>query len=196
MITESVAYEFGAGRGLVQYQFPTGNQPDTEEDNISLGFITSKADAVLLRIESSNTQDYFELEIVRSSFHRLALHEFLDKHYRLNEFLMGENVFLSSLRLFRSLVSHTLARSLLSSHFRLRAIFSLCLTLAHTIYRWARSESKSAITPIMLSDLPEVEAMQHFRLMTTMFKRFTLKVRISFVTVFVSFSGWNRRAAL
>lgn len=62
---ESVAYEFGAGRGLVQYQFPTGNQPDTEEDNISLGFITSKPDAVLLRIESSNTQDYFELEIVR-----------------------------------------------------------------------------------------------------------------------------------
>jgi hypothetical protein len=63
--TESVSYEFGAGRGLIQYQFPTGNQPDTEEDNIALGFITLKADAVLLRIESSNTQDYFELEIVR-----------------------------------------------------------------------------------------------------------------------------------
>lgn len=62
--TESVAYEFGAGRGLIQYQFPSGNQPDTEEDNIALGFITLKADAVLLRIESSNTQDYFELEIV------------------------------------------------------------------------------------------------------------------------------------
>lgn len=63
--SESVAYEFGAGRGLIQYQFPTGNQPDTEEDNIALGFVTMKADAVLLRIESSNTQDYFELEIVR-----------------------------------------------------------------------------------------------------------------------------------
>lgn len=69
--TESVAYEFGAGRGLIQYQFPSGNQPDTEEDNIALGFITLKADAVLLRIESSNTQDYFELEIVRCSFHQL-----------------------------------------------------------------------------------------------------------------------------
>lgn len=64
-----MAYEFGAGRGLVQYQFPNGNQPDTEEDNISLGFITMKADAVLLRIESSNTQDYFELEIVRILLH-------------------------------------------------------------------------------------------------------------------------------
>lgn len=60
-----MAYEFGASRGLIQYQFPAANQPDTAEDNIALGFITSKADAVLLRIESSNTGDYFELEIVR-----------------------------------------------------------------------------------------------------------------------------------
>lgn len=73
LYTESVAYEFGAGRGLIQYQFPSGNQPDTEEDNIALGFITLKADAVLLRIESSNTQDYFELEIVRCSFRQLFL---------------------------------------------------------------------------------------------------------------------------
>ncbi|CAO1431878.1 unnamed protein product [Diamesa hyperborea] len=64
---ESVAYEFGAGRGIIQYQFPVGSQPDTEEDNISLGFITVKSDAVLLRIESSNTQDYFELEIVEGN---------------------------------------------------------------------------------------------------------------------------------
>lgn len=63
---ESVAYEFGAGRGIVQYQFPTGNQPDTEADNIALGFVTMKTDAVLLRVESANTQDYFELEIVRT----------------------------------------------------------------------------------------------------------------------------------
>jgi hypothetical protein len=48
--------------------------------------------------------------------------------------------------------------------------------LAHTIYRWARSESKSAITLIMLSDLRGVEAMQRFKLMITMFKLFTLKV--------------------
>lgn len=85
--TEAVAYEFGAGRGLIQYQFPTGNQPDTEEDNIALGFITQKADAVLLRIESSNTQDYFELEIVSSpstnSYSPLPLQS-LDESYRLN----------------------------------------------------------------------------------------------------------------
>jgi neurexin len=49
---------------MILYQYPPGNQPDTEEDNIALGFVTAKADAVLLRIDSSNTQDYFELEIV------------------------------------------------------------------------------------------------------------------------------------
>lgn len=64
-----MAYEFGAGRGLIQYQFPPGSQPDTEADNIALGLITSKADSVLLRIESANTQDYFELEIVIYSLH-------------------------------------------------------------------------------------------------------------------------------
>lgn len=44
--------------------FPPGKQPDTEEDSIALGFITTKSDAVLLRVESSTTQDYMELEIV------------------------------------------------------------------------------------------------------------------------------------
>lgn len=62
--TESVAYEFGSNKGMIQYMFPPGKQPDTEEDSIALGFITTKSDAVLLRIESSTTQDYMELEIV------------------------------------------------------------------------------------------------------------------------------------
>lgn len=64
---ESVAYEFGANKGLIQYTFPPGRHPDTEEDTIALGFITTKADAVLLRIESSTTPDYIELEIVEGN---------------------------------------------------------------------------------------------------------------------------------
>lgn len=64
LFTESVAYEFGANRGMIHYTFPPGKQPDTEEDFIALGFLTVVSDAVLLRIESSNTQDYMELEIV------------------------------------------------------------------------------------------------------------------------------------
>lgn len=59
-----MAYEFGSNKGMIQYIFPAGKQPDTEEDSIALGFITTKTDAVLLRIESTTTQDYMELEIV------------------------------------------------------------------------------------------------------------------------------------
>lgn len=53
---------------MIQYTFPAGKQPDTEEDSIALGFITTKSDAVLLRVESATTQDYMELEIVIAHF--------------------------------------------------------------------------------------------------------------------------------
>ncbi|KAF9797183.1 hypothetical protein SFRURICE_001829, partial [Spodoptera frugiperda] len=64
---ESVAYEFGPGRGIITYTFPTDSVADTETDKVALGFVTSKADAVLLRIESSNTQDYMQMEIIRGN---------------------------------------------------------------------------------------------------------------------------------
>ncbi|XP_050084975.1 neurexin-1 isoform X2 [Anopheles aquasalis] len=64
---ESISYEFSNSKGLIQYNFPPGRQPDTEEDNIALGFVTTKSDAVLLRIESSTTQDYIEMEIVEGN---------------------------------------------------------------------------------------------------------------------------------
>ncbi|XP_017847809.1 neurexin-1 isoform X2 [Drosophila busckii] len=64
---ESIAYEFGNNKGMVQYTFPESAQVDTENDNIALGFITTKPDAVLLRIESATTQDYMELEIVEGN---------------------------------------------------------------------------------------------------------------------------------
>ncbi|XP_037947994.1 neurexin-3-like [Teleopsis dalmanni] len=64
---ESIAYEFGNNKGIIQYTFPENTQADTEEDNLALGFITTKSDAVLLRIESATTQDYMELEIVEGN---------------------------------------------------------------------------------------------------------------------------------
>ncbi|XP_017131362.1 neurexin-1 isoform X2 [Drosophila elegans] len=64
---ESIAYEFGNNKGMVQYAFPENAQADTEEDNIALGFITTRPDAVLLRVESATTQDYMELEIVEGN---------------------------------------------------------------------------------------------------------------------------------
>ncbi|XP_067618490.1 neurexin 1 isoform X1 [Eurosta solidaginis] len=64
---ESIAYEFGNNKGIIQYAFPENMQADTEEDNIALGFITTKSDAVILRVESATTQDYMELEIVEGN---------------------------------------------------------------------------------------------------------------------------------
>lgn len=61
---ESIAYEFGPSRGTITYTFPPSSVADTETDKVALGFVTSKADAVLLKIESSNTQDYMQMEIV------------------------------------------------------------------------------------------------------------------------------------
>ncbi|CAH0728174.1 unnamed protein product, partial [Brenthis ino] len=64
---ESIAYEFGPGRGILTYTFPPSAVADTETDKVAVGFVTSKSDAVLLRIESSNTQDYMQMEIIRGN---------------------------------------------------------------------------------------------------------------------------------
>ncbi|XP_028031309.1 neurexin-1-like isoform X2 [Bombyx mandarina] len=64
---ESIAYEFGPSRGTITYTFPPSSVADTETDKVALGFVTSKADAVLLKIESSNTQDYMQMEIIRGN---------------------------------------------------------------------------------------------------------------------------------
>ncbi|XP_077296865.1 neurexin 1 isoform X2 [Arctopsyche grandis] len=64
---ESIAYEFGPNRGMVQYTFPGSRIADTEQDLVALGFVTSRSDAVLLRVESATTQDYMEMEIVEGN---------------------------------------------------------------------------------------------------------------------------------
>ncbi|XP_045776165.1 neurexin-1 isoform X3 [Maniola jurtina] len=64
---ESIAYEFGPGRGIITYTYPPSAVADTETDKVAVGFVTSKSDAVLLRIESSNTQDYMQMEIIRGN---------------------------------------------------------------------------------------------------------------------------------
>lgn len=67
-LIESIAYEFGPNRGIITYTFPEDRRPEMQEDIISLGFITTKSDAVLLRIISGTSNDYIELEIVRENF--------------------------------------------------------------------------------------------------------------------------------
>lgn len=47
------------------FQYPEGRWPDTRRDLLALGFMTSQEDAVMLRLDSANSNDYMELEIVR-----------------------------------------------------------------------------------------------------------------------------------
>ena len=53
---------------LILYHFYEISQPNTKFDILSMGFITPLDDAVLIRIDSQSTNDYFELEIVNISF--------------------------------------------------------------------------------------------------------------------------------
>ncbi|GLV43351.1 Neurexin 1 [Carabus blaptoides fortunei] len=64
---ESVAYEFGPNRGIITYTFPEDRRPEMTEDSVALGFITTKSDAVLLRVVSGTSNDYIELEIVEGN---------------------------------------------------------------------------------------------------------------------------------
>ncbi|KAJ8973829.1 hypothetical protein NQ317_009474 [Molorchus minor] len=64
---ESVSYEFGPNRGIITYTFPEDNRPEMQEDAIAIGFITSKSDAVLLRIVSGTSNDYIEMYIVEGN---------------------------------------------------------------------------------------------------------------------------------
>ncbi|KAK9891151.1 hypothetical protein WA026_013467 [Henosepilachna vigintioctopunctata] len=64
---ESVSYEFGPNRGIITYTFPEDNRPEMQEDSVAVGFITTKSDAVLLRLVSGTSNDYIEIEIVEGN---------------------------------------------------------------------------------------------------------------------------------
>ncbi|OWR44807.1 hypothetical protein KGM_214753 [Danaus plexippus plexippus] len=64
---ESIAFEFGPGRGVLTYTFPPGARADTDSDRVAVGFLTTKSDAVLVRIDSADTQDYMQMEIIRGN---------------------------------------------------------------------------------------------------------------------------------
>jgi len=44
--------------------YPEERRPEMTDDSIALGFMTSKEDAVILRMDSATSNDYMELEIV------------------------------------------------------------------------------------------------------------------------------------
>ena len=53
--------------GLVTHHFPSRiGYVDTQTDLLSLGLITARSDAVILRVDSASYTDYLELQIVSS----------------------------------------------------------------------------------------------------------------------------------
>ncbi|XP_065332966.1 neurexin 1 isoform X3 [Cloeon dipterum] len=64
---ESIAFEFGPGSGMITFTFPEDHRPDMRSDVLAMGFITTKEDAVLFRVDSGSSNDYMELEIVEGN---------------------------------------------------------------------------------------------------------------------------------
>jgi hypothetical protein len=70
---ESIAYKFGQGvggggsGGLISYTFPEGKSPDTRRDTLTVGFVTQHEDAVIAKVESGNSSEYLELELVQGN---------------------------------------------------------------------------------------------------------------------------------
>lgn len=71
VVSASISYEFGPDGGLVTYAFPSGRQPDMQNDLLALGFITSKSSGVLFRVESATSGDYLQLEMVTNNHIKL-----------------------------------------------------------------------------------------------------------------------------
>lgn len=50
--------------GIITVTFPDGNHMDTKSDSLSLGIVTTVDNAVILRIDSSSTNDFMEMQIL------------------------------------------------------------------------------------------------------------------------------------
>ncbi|ESO07562.1 hypothetical protein HELRODRAFT_76021 [Helobdella robusta] len=55
---------FGAKGGLVTFNFHEGQIMDEKDDRMAFAFKTSQEDAVVVRISSSKSSDYFQVEIM------------------------------------------------------------------------------------------------------------------------------------
>ena len=63
-ILESTAVEWMTKTGLVKYHYPPNQNIGTQQDRLSLGLITPKSDAVMLRVDSASSNHFLELQIV------------------------------------------------------------------------------------------------------------------------------------
>lgn len=60
----STAYKFQGEGGVIHFHIPSSEQKDTKVDSLALGFITEQKEALLARIDSANSNDYIEMELV------------------------------------------------------------------------------------------------------------------------------------
>ncbi|KAK6635116.1 hypothetical protein RUM44_000365 [Polyplax serrata] len=75
---ESTSFEFGPGGGIISFSIPENRQVETKADALTFGLITTKDNAILVRIESATTSDYIQLEIVEGNIlvlYYLGTHE-------------------------------------------------------------------------------------------------------------------------
>ena len=62
--TVSTTYVFGTNGGLIKMALAESDWLRTDRDELSLGFITNSDDAVLVRVDSSTSDDFLEMEVV------------------------------------------------------------------------------------------------------------------------------------
>lgn len=60
---ESVAYEFTGTGGVITYSFPDTKFPDTKADQLTVAFITLASRAVLVRVNSAQSNDFLEMRL-------------------------------------------------------------------------------------------------------------------------------------
>ena len=70
-----MAYEWSTRPGLIRYYYHHDRRPDTKTDILSVGLITPLDNAVLLRVDSEESNDYLELEMVSYVTMRIRLKE-------------------------------------------------------------------------------------------------------------------------
>jgi len=60
---ESYAFEFSNSPGLLTYKYPDEKQPDTKSDTLTVAFITVKKRCTIVRIDSSQSNDFLEFKL-------------------------------------------------------------------------------------------------------------------------------------
>ena len=63
-VSESTTYKFGLNRGLITFEHYEADWKDTSSDTLAFGFKTIQDFAVLARIDSADSNDFIEMELV------------------------------------------------------------------------------------------------------------------------------------